>query len=69
MQRVKMLCTVPGSFDGYTVQTFIKGREYDMPDDLVQNLINGGMVELVLDNKAIQTAPEKKKSNVQPKKR
>lgn len=49
MQRVKMLRTVPGSLDGYTEQLFQEGHEYDMPDDLVRNLISDGAVELVLE--------------------
>lgn len=46
MQRVKMLKTELGSIDGLTVQTFMAGRAYDVPDALVLAFIDMGVCEL-----------------------
>ena len=51
MQRVRMLCTIPGSLDGITQMRFVEGREYDLPDDMLRGFIEDGFVELVLETK------------------
>jgi len=36
-----------------------EGREYDVDDRIVQSLINDGLVELVIEDKAIHESPER----------
>lgn len=31
---VKMTADQPGSIDGFTIKLYLKGSEYDLPDDL-----------------------------------
>lgn len=38
---VTMTSTVPGSPDGLRVQEYVKGKRYDIPEDLATNFIAG----------------------------
>ena len=66
MQTVKMLSSQMGSRDGKSAVWFIKGREYDIGDDLLKAFIDLGAVELIGKPKretvAIHGAPEVKKN-------
>jgi hypothetical protein len=56
MQRVKMLRTMRGSYDGFTPFVWLEGHEYDLTDDLLRSMIAEGAVELVLP--VLETKPE-----------
>jgi hypothetical protein len=63
--KVRMLKTVPGSYDGITPMTWHRGHVYDdIHDLLLANFIALGAVELVEDapeNAAVAAAPERKR--------
>ena len=54
MQKVKMLETIR-SKQGWLRE----GRVYEVEDRIVRDLINDGLVELVIEDKAIHDSPEK----------
>ena len=56
MQRVKMLRTMRGSYDGLTPFVWLAGEEYDVTDELLRGFIQEGAVELVLPE--LETKPE-----------
>jgi hypothetical protein len=64
MHRVRMLRTVPGSYDGFTPMTWHKGSVYhDITDELLKCFIELGAVEMVDDapeQAAVTAAPEAK---------
>jgi len=54
MQKVRMLETIRAK-QGWLRE----GHEYDVEDRIVESLIREGLVELVLEDKAIHESPEK----------
>ena len=63
--KVRMLQTVPGSYDGYTPVTWHRGHVYDdITDELLRNFIAMGAVEIVEDKPepvTLETKPARKK--------
>lgn len=59
MTRVLILRNFPISPDGIRVETWQAGTERDVDDATLEILIGEGAVELV-ENKAMQAAPENK---------
>lgn len=68
MTKIEMLETKPVSVDGIRVQTWLKGSRHMVDDDLLRGLILSGSVALVEDI-AIQAAPENKAAPMKRKKR
>jgi hypothetical protein len=60
MNRVKMLKTQLGTYDGYTPVRFLQGKTYDIADDLLRAFIDAGCAELVFENKAVESMPQRK---------
>lgn len=68
MTKIEMLETRPVSVDGLRVETWAKGTRHIVSDDLLRGLIQSGAVVLVED-KAIDAAPENKAAPVKRKQR
>ena len=68
MNEVKMLRTMAVSVDGLRVDTWPQGSVHMIDDGLLSQLISAGAVELI-ENKAVQAAPENKAAPIKRKKR
>lgn len=58
MPKVKMLKTVKGSTNGINVQEYEKGREYLLPDSLVDVFLSNEFAELVLPTSKVKSESE-----------
>jgi hypothetical protein len=62
MHKVRMLKTVPGSYDGFTPVTWHRGHVYDdISDSLLRSFIQMGACELVTDDLEIKPEPAVKR--------
>lgn len=68
MTEVKMLRTMAVSVDGLRVDTWPQGSVHMVDDSLLAQLIEAGAVQLI-ENKAIQAAPENKAAPINRRKR
>ena len=58
MPKVLMLETAKGSPDGITVNTYEKGEQYDLPDDLISCFVDSGCIEMVVEETKVEPAEE-----------
>jgi hypothetical protein len=54
--KIKMLETVPGSEDGYTVTDYVQGQEYEVGADLAKTFLEAGQAVAV--GGAVKAKPE-----------
>jgi hypothetical protein len=68
--RVKMLATTVGSVNGWRIDTFHAGQEYDLPYNLARSFVDGGKAQRAgkTDDKAEVGAPENKVAPAQTEK-
>ena len=52
MKTYKMLKSLPGSRDGLSVETFAKGKTYELNDSLAEQFFHQGAVEEVQQGEA-----------------
>jgi hypothetical protein len=68
MVKIKMLETRTGSPDGFTVRSYTKGEQYELPDELANVFVHEGWGKPIpargrkqpLTKKALGAAPENK---------
>lgn len=54
MKKIKMIRTEKGSIDGFTVNKYMAGVEYNLPFELANAFLNIGSAELITETMAMQ---------------